>query len=207
MAPRKTEKAETGSVSAERIERTILLIRGERVMLDADLAEMYGVPTKVLVQTVKRNADRFPPDFMFQLTQEEFANLRSQSVTSSWGGRRYPPFAFTEHGVAMLSSVVRSTVLYISSEAVIPAEAGIQPKNCIRLKPVMTIIRKETYGALHWRSLRRSMTLSSKSSSTPSASSWLRRRRRAARSDSGSRRGSRPIGCGGGGAQHRGDGG
>jgi hypothetical protein len=108
MAPRKTAGAEARPVPVERIAQTILLIRGERVMLDADLAGLYGVPTKVLVQTVKRNADRFPSDFSFQLTPEEFANLRSQFVTSSWGGRRYPPFAFTEHGVAMLSSVLRS---------------------------------------------------------------------------------------------------
>jgi hypothetical protein len=69
-------------------------------MLDADLAELYGVATKVLVEAVKRNADRFPLDFMFQLTLEEFANLRSQIVTSSWGGRRYPPYAFTEQGAS-----------------------------------------------------------------------------------------------------------
>jgi len=78
-------------------------------MLDADLAEPYEVGTKVLVQAVKRNLDRFPDDFMFQLTQDEYAILRSQSVTSSqWGGRRYPPYVFTEQGVAMLSSVLRS---------------------------------------------------------------------------------------------------
>lgn len=78
-------------------------------MLDADLAGLYGVETKVLVQAVKRNLDRFPEDFMFQLSREEYDNLRSQSVTSSdWGGRRYPPYAFTEQGVAMLSSVLRS---------------------------------------------------------------------------------------------------
>ena len=92
----------------ENVERLILLVRGQKMILDAVLAELYGVPTKVLVQTVKRNADRFPSDFMFQLAPEEFAHLRSQFVTSSWGGRRYPPFAFTEHGVAMLSSVLRS---------------------------------------------------------------------------------------------------
>lgn len=96
-------------VSAEEIIRTIHLIRGERVLLDADLASLYGVATKVLVQAVKRQQQRFPGDFMFQLNQEEFTNLRSQSVTSSgWGGRRYPPFAFTEQGVAMLSSVLNS---------------------------------------------------------------------------------------------------
>ena len=77
-------------------------------MLDADLAALYGVDTKVFVQAVRRNVDRFPADFMFQLTKQEFDNLRSQIVTSSWGGRRYPPYAFTEQGVAMLSSVLRS---------------------------------------------------------------------------------------------------
>jgi len=82
-------------------------------MLDADLAELYGVPTKALVQAVKRNPARFPPDFMFSLTEQETANLRSQIVTSSspsgnWGGRRNMPLAFTEQGVAMLSSVLKS---------------------------------------------------------------------------------------------------
>jgi len=95
-----------------RIEQIILLIRGEKVMLDSDLAALYGVTTKALVQAVKRNISRFPEDFMFQLTPEEFADLRSQIVTSSsgeeWGGRRYAPYAFTEQGVAMLSSVLKS---------------------------------------------------------------------------------------------------
>ena len=77
-------------------------------MLDADLAELYGVETKALLQTVKRNLDRFPEDFAFQLTNQDLSNLRSQIVTSSWGGRRYLPYAFTEQGVAMLSSVLRS---------------------------------------------------------------------------------------------------
>ncbi len=96
-------------IPVDRIEKAILLIRRQKVMLDADLAELYGVETKVLVQAVKRNLERFPEDFMFQLSQEEFAILRSQIVTSSeWGGRRYPPYAFTEQGVAMLSSVLRS---------------------------------------------------------------------------------------------------
>lgn len=94
---------------AERIEQAILLIRGEKVMLDADLAALYEVETKVLVQAVKRNLARFPDDFMFQLTREEFERLRSQSVTSKGrGGRRHPPYAFTEQGVAMLASVLRS---------------------------------------------------------------------------------------------------
>jgi hypothetical protein len=78
-------------------------------MLDADLAGLYGVETRVLLQAVKRNRERFPEDFMLQLSVEEFADLRSQAVISSqWGGRRYPPYAFTEQGVAMLSSVLRS---------------------------------------------------------------------------------------------------
>lgn len=100
----------TAVIPAERIERSILLIRGQKVVLDSDLAELYGVETRVLVQAVHRNRERFPSDFMFQLTKEEFDNLRSQSVISSsgWGGRRYPPYAFTEQGVAMLSSVLRS---------------------------------------------------------------------------------------------------
>jgi ORF6N domain len=86
-------------------------MRGQRVMIDADLAELYGVLTKVLVQAVKRNAIRFPADFMFQITAEEWAALRSQTVTSNEaarGGRRTAPYAFTEQGVAMLSSVLGS---------------------------------------------------------------------------------------------------
>jgi hypothetical protein len=86
----------------------IYFIRKQKVMLDKDLAELYGIDTKVLKQQVKRNIERFPDDFMFELTKEEFDNLRSQFVTSSWGGVRYMPMVFTEQGVAMLSSVLRS---------------------------------------------------------------------------------------------------
>mgnify|MGYP001614833503 CR=1 FL=1 len=100
------------SNSTERIECSILLLRGHKVMLDADLAALYGVATKVLVQSVRRNPSRFPEDFMFQLTFQEFTRLRSQIVTSNTerrrGGRRHLPYAFTEQGVAMLSSVLRS---------------------------------------------------------------------------------------------------
>ena len=93
----------------ERITKTILFIRGEKVLLDADLAALYGVDTGALVRAVKRNLERFPDDFMLQLTEEEWAHLRSQTgISSSWGGRRYPPYAFTEQGVAMLSGVLRS---------------------------------------------------------------------------------------------------
>ena len=96
-------------IPVERIAARIYLIRGQQVMLDEDLASLYGVPTKRLNEAVTRNKERFPSDFMFKLTGEEFDNLRSQIATSSvWGGRRYPPRAFTEPGVAMLSSVLRS---------------------------------------------------------------------------------------------------
>ena len=97
-------------IPPERIERAILLLRGHKVLLDADLAALYGVATRVLVQAVHRNHSRFPDDFMFQLSDEEFARLRSQVgiSTPGRGGRRYRPNAFTEQGVAMLSSVLRS---------------------------------------------------------------------------------------------------
>ena len=99
----------TSLIPAGRIESAILLIRGHKVMLDSDLAALYEVETKYLTRAVKRNIDRFPGDFMFQLTQEEFDDLKCHLGTSSgWGGRRYPPYAFTEQGVAMLSSVLRS---------------------------------------------------------------------------------------------------
>jgi hypothetical protein len=97
-------------VTSERIEQLIHVIRGQRVMLDSDLARLYGVPTHVLNQAVKRNAARFPSDFAFHLTRQEFTHLISQIVISSsaHGGRRKLPWAFTEQGVAMLSSVLRS---------------------------------------------------------------------------------------------------
>jgi len=98
----------TNLIPAERIETKIFLIRGQKVMLDKDLAELYGVKTKVLIQAVKRNIDRFPDDFMFQLNKEESQLLRSQIVTSNRGGRRYLPYVFTEYGVSMLSSVLKS---------------------------------------------------------------------------------------------------
>jgi hypothetical protein len=101
-------KKATSLLRVSRIENAIFLIRDNKVMLDQDLAAMYGVETRALVQAVKRNIDRFPEDFMFQLTKGEFANLKSQIVTSTWGGRRTRPYAFTEQGVAMLSSVLRS---------------------------------------------------------------------------------------------------
>ncbi len=99
----------TGLLPPERIARSIYVFREERVILDATLAELYGVETRALIQAVKRNPKRFPDDFMFQLTHEEAMRLRSQSVMSNTrGGRRTRPYAFTEQGVAMLSSVLRS---------------------------------------------------------------------------------------------------
>ena len=95
-------------ISVESIASRIFLIRNHKVMLDSDLAELYGVTTSALNQAVRRNIDRFPSDFMFQMTDSEFSNLKSQFVTSSWGGRRKLPLAFTEQGVAMLSSVLHS---------------------------------------------------------------------------------------------------
>ena len=92
------------------IQNKIYELRRRRVMLDFDLAEMYGVETKILNQSVKRNIERFPDDFMFQLTNQEFTILKSQIVTSSWGGSRKNPNAFTEHGVSMLSGILRSPI-------------------------------------------------------------------------------------------------
>lgn len=97
-------------VAEQKILNRIYVVRGQKVMLDQDLAEMYRVETKRLNEQVKRNALRFPKDFMFRLTAKEFENLKSHFATSSWGGRRTPPNAFTEQGVAMLSSVLNSDV-------------------------------------------------------------------------------------------------
>lgn len=104
-----TDLTAAAKPAPESIARRIFALRGQKVMLDADLAQLYGVETRALVQAVKRNPRRFPADFMFQLTEEEWAALRSQIVTSKGrGGRRYAPYAFTEHGALMLSSVLNS---------------------------------------------------------------------------------------------------
>jgi len=102
-------QSETALVPMERIVGSILLVRGQKVLLDADLAQLYGVRTTILLRAVRRNPERFPEDFMFELDEDEFANLRIQIGSSrSWGGRRYRPYVFTEQGVAMLSSVLNS---------------------------------------------------------------------------------------------------
>jgi hypothetical protein len=104
------------------IESGILLIRGQKVLLDQHLADLYRVPVKRLNEAVKRNRERFPSDFMFQLTKQEFDNLRSQIATSSsYGGRRYPPYAFTEHGAVMLAAVLNSPVAVEASIQVVRA--------------------------------------------------------------------------------------
>jgi hypothetical protein len=105
---KKTTPRKLALIPIETVARRVYVIRGERVMLDSALAELYQIPTFRLNEAVKRNKKRFPQDFMFQLTKEETANLTSQIAMSSYGGRRTQPFAFTELGVAMLSSVLNS---------------------------------------------------------------------------------------------------
>ncbi len=105
----------------EQVENAIHLIRGERVMLDSALAHIYGVTTKRLNEQLRRNAQRFPSDFAFQLTREELTNLRSQIATSSYGGNRYLPWAFTEHGAIMLASVLNSETAIEASVRVVRA--------------------------------------------------------------------------------------
>src|SRR5712691_5915197 len=111
------------TMTTDLIERRIHVVRGQRVMLDEDLSILYGVPTKRLNEQVQRNLDRFPEDFAFQLTPSEVANLKSQFATSSLGhgGRRKLPWAFTEHGVAMLTSVLRSPMAVEANIAIIRA--------------------------------------------------------------------------------------
>ncbi len=108
------------------IQNKIYEIRGFRIMLDFDLAEMYMTETKVLNQAVKRNIRRFPPDFMFQLTKQELIDLRSQIVTSSWGGTRYLPYAFTEHGVTMSANVLKSDIAIEASIMIVRAFVALR---------------------------------------------------------------------------------
>src|SRR5215475_283474 len=102
-------KTKTSAIVPASISQKIYFLRGQRVMLSTDLAKLYGVEVRALVQAVQRNIERFPSDFLFQLNEEEHKHLRSQTVISSWGGARRAPYAFTEQGVAMLSSVLRGT--------------------------------------------------------------------------------------------------
>lgn len=111
----------SATVSVERIERRIHVLRGERVMLDEDLAGLYGVGTKRLNEQVTRNSNRFPADFAFRLSQQEFTSLRSQNATANWGKKRYPPRAFTEHGAVMAASVLNTPVAVAMSLQVVRA--------------------------------------------------------------------------------------
>jgi phage regulator Rha-like protein len=110
----------------EDIEQKIYLARGVKVMFDIDLAKLYGVETKTLNRAVKRNIDKFPRDFMIQLTKEEFDNLRCQIGTSKWGGRRYLPYAFTEHGILMLANVLNSKRAIRVSIAIVRAFVSLR---------------------------------------------------------------------------------
>ena len=128
-------------VPVEAIERRIFSIRGEKVILDADLAKLYGVTTRRLNEQVRRNRERFPPDFAFLLNAEEFANLKSHFATSSssWGGRRKLPYAFTEHGTIMAANVLNSPVA---------VRAGIQVVRAfVRLREILAS-HKELVGKL-----------------------------------------------------------
>ena len=132
------------TVPMERVADRILSIRGHRVMFDADLAELYGVPTKRLNEAVRRNAARFPEDFMFQLTAEEAETLRSQFATSNGrGGRRYIPYAFTEPGVAMLSSV-------LNSEQAVQVNIAIM-RAFVRLRSWLLPIKAFSDGWMRWK--------------------------------------------------------
>ena len=141
------------------IQNKIYELRGHRIMLDFDLAEMYETETKRLKEAVRRNIDRFPEDFMFQLSKDEYENLRTQSATSSHGGTRYMPFAFTEQGVAMLSSVLNSKKAIQVNIAVIRAFVAVRQhladykdlkENIATLEKDMNLNFKDINQALHY---------------------------------------------------------
>ena len=129
-------KKTVGVVIPAVIEQKIILVRNQKVILDSQMAELYGVETKVLKRAVRRNKDRFPADFMMQLTGEEAEILRCQFGTSSWGGRRYLPYAFTEQGVAMLSSVLQSKrAIQVNIE--IMSQGMALPRAFVRLREIL----------------------------------------------------------------------
>ena len=130
-------------IQPAQVQNKIFSIRNHKVMLDFDLAELYGVETKVLNQAVKRNIVRFPIDFMFQLTKIEYENLRSQIVTSSWGGTRYTPFAFTEQGVAMLASVLKSETAIQVNIGIVRAFVAIRQSLTIQPTDKVTELQTE----------------------------------------------------------------
>ncbi len=160
MARQKTKTPATIVIPAERIERSILVIRGEKVLIDRDLADLYQVETRAMIQAVKRNIGRFPPDFMFQLSTKELEIWRSQFVMSNPAakmGLRRRPYAFTEHGVAMLSSV-------LSSERAVAVNIEIM-RTFVRLRQMLASHAELARARRRWR---RSTTHSSVSSSTRS---------------------------------------
>ncbi len=122
----KAKSSNVQFIPDELVINKIYVIRGTKVMLDKDLAALYGVETKVFNQAIRRNTARFPEDFIFQLTKEEYDNLRSQFVTSRWGGTRYRPYAFTEQGVAMLSGIVNSEKAVAMNIAIVRAFVQIR---------------------------------------------------------------------------------
>ena len=160
---------EQSPIPVEQIERAILLIRGQKIMLDADLAGLYGVTVGRLNEAVKRNRDRFPADFMFQLSDTEFANLKSQIAISSygWGGRRHPPYAFTEQGVAMLSSVLKSKRAVHVNIAIMRAFGNFA--RCCR--PTRSFARSWRNWSANWKAMTGRFGRCLK----PSAGSWHRR--------------------------------
>ena len=164
---------QTGAVvPQEKIEKRIFTVRAQKVMLDSDLADLYGVTTKRLNEQVRRNRGRFPADFMFRLTKEEAAGLRSQNATSKGGrgGRRYPPSVFTEHGAIMLASVLNTTRAIGVSVYVVRAFVRLRHRGVLRWhssdrrKPmpcVDLVFRVEEvgpgYGALRRRTRKQSV--------------------------------------------------
>jgi hypothetical protein len=133
-------------VPEEAIMNKIYVVRGHKVMFDSDLAILYRVPVKVLNQAVKRNIRRFPSDFMFQLNNQEYANLKSQIVTSSWGGARKLPFVFTEQGLAMLSGVLHSEVAIAANIQIMRAFSRLREMlhDNTELRLAIEEIRKKT---------------------------------------------------------------
>lgn len=183
---RKTSIRDSAPISDGRVEGLILLLRGERVILDSDLAALYAVPTKRLNEQVKRNIGRFPDDFMFQLTADESSALRSQIATSyiqrassksqiatlklGRGGRRYAPYVFTEHGAIMAANVLNSTRAVQTSVFVVRA--------FVRLRRCSFSTRNWRPGLTNLNGNSRSMTMRSLRSWMRSVNSWLRRRSR-----------------------------
>ena len=132
------------------IQNKIYEVRGERIMLDFDIAELYEVKTKRLKEAVRRNRKKFPADFMFELTREEWQNLRTQIASSSWGGLRYMPFAFTEHGVTMIASILNSQKAIDMNIAVVRAFISLRKltKQHTELSEQLQLLRKEVHDRL-----------------------------------------------------------